>query len=66
MSTHHGTALWGDDYRKKESMITFEPGVTSMQFTVQVYGDKIDELDEVYYGRRKSIHQKRAELKAKS
>ena len=48
VSTHQGTALWGDDYRTKVSTITFEPGVTSMQYIVQVHGDKIYELDEVF------------------
>ena len=43
------TALHGDDYNLAANTLTFNPGATTQNITVQVFGDVIDENDETYY-----------------
>jgi hypothetical protein len=48
-STADGTAQAGSDYVAAAGTITFAAGETSKTITVQVKGDRIDELDENFF-----------------
>jgi len=48
VSTQNGTAWWGEDYREKVGTVYFDPGETSQQFFVRVYGDKVIEDNETF------------------
>ena len=43
-----GTAVAGDDYASTSGTLTFAPGDTSEQITIDVIGDPIDEIDETF------------------
>jgi hypothetical protein len=49
VATANGTAVAPGDYKKKSRTITFAPGVTSKTFTVNVVGDNVLELDELFF-----------------
>jgi hypothetical protein len=48
-STADGTAKAGSDYLAAAGTLTFAAGETSKTITVQVKGDRIDELDESFF-----------------
>jgi hypothetical protein len=48
-ATLDDTALAGSDYTTISGTLTFDPGDTSKQFTVQVVGDTTDEADETFF-----------------
>jgi subtilisin family serine protease len=48
-STADGTALAGSDYRATSGTLSFSPGVTSMNVTVQVSGDRTAEPNETFF-----------------
>jgi Ca2+-binding RTX toxin-like protein len=48
-STSGGTAIGGFDYTTVSGTLTFAPGVTLQQVTVQVVGDSIGEGDESFF-----------------
>ncbi len=48
-TTLDGTALAGSDYSTISATLTFDPGDTSKQITVQVTGDTTDEDDETFF-----------------
>jgi hypothetical protein len=49
-ATANNTAIAGSDYKSVSATpLTFDPGQTSKQVTVQVTGDTIDEENESYY-----------------
>jgi hypothetical protein len=48
--TSNGTATAALDYVSRSETVTFNPGDTSKQVTVQVNGDSIDEPDETFNG----------------
>ncbi|HZR80881.1 MAG TPA: Calx-beta domain-containing protein [Candidatus Binatia bacterium] len=47
--THDGTAKKGQDYQETTGTITFQPGDGPKTILVPVYGDQIQEEDEVFY-----------------
>jgi hypothetical protein len=48
-ATADGTATAGSDYAVGSGTLTFTPGQTSATIGVPVYGDTVDEADELYY-----------------
>jgi chitinase len=48
-ATADGTATAGSDYAAVSGTLTFAPGQTSASISVPVYGDTVDEADELYY-----------------
>ena len=47
--TSDGSAREGSDYARTGGSLTFSPGETSKTVRVSVYGDNIDEGDEIFY-----------------
>lgn len=47
--TLDGTATAGSDYSFVSGQLTFAPGQTTAYVSVPVYGDTVDEADELYY-----------------
>jgi hypothetical protein len=45
-ATTGGTAVGGQDYTAQKGKLTFEPGVTSLAFSVPIMDDTEDEEDE--------------------
>ena len=48
VTTAPGTALATGDFASKTATLTFAPGVTSMNFTVSIVGDKVKESTETF------------------
>jgi hypothetical protein len=48
-TTADGTAIAGNDYTATNGTISFAPGETTKNVTVQVLGDTIDEFDETFF-----------------
>ena len=48
-ATADGTATAPADYKAASGTLTFTPGQTSKQVTVQVKGDLLDEANETYF-----------------
>jgi hypothetical protein len=46
--TQNGTALSGLDYAPEGDDLVFQPGETSKEIVVQVYGDTLEEPDETF------------------
>lgn len=46
--TRSGTALEGSDYERTSGTVTFRPGDTSATFSIYLYGDTVDEVDESF------------------
>ncbi len=44
-----GGAVAGEDFEPASGTLTFQPGVTSQAFTVQIIGDTVLESDEIYW-----------------
>jgi uncharacterized repeat protein (TIGR01451 family) len=48
-ATSDGTAVAGSDYLSTQGTLTFPPGTTSREVTVQVRGDRVNEPDEYFF-----------------
>jgi len=48
-ATTDGTATAGSDYTAVSGTLTFNPGETTKNITVQVIGDNTDEIDETFF-----------------
>jgi len=48
-ATADGTAAAGEDYAAAGGQLIFQPGMVQQTFTVYVYGDAAEELDEFFY-----------------